>query len=202
MLNLKNALTALGLSLVLAACASGVTSEVTRFHRGAPPQGETIAVVPMDEAKHGSLEFAAYSKLVADKLRAIGYKVVAPGSEADMLARMDYSVGPAQTRISNWSGSFVHYHFYRGRYYPWYFGPYWEEPLIYTDSVYPRALDLTMVRSGGEVVFEGHVRSIGRQQNINEIMPYLVTAMFHNFPGESGMTKVVTIRRDGEKSPW
>lgn len=202
MLNVKKSLLTLGMTCVLAACAAGVTSEVTRFHRGVPPLGQTIAVVPLDEAKLGGIEFATYAGLVAEKLEAMGYRVVADQGGAQVLAKLDYSVGPAQTRVQNWSGSYVHYHFYRGRHYPWYFGTYWDEPQVYTYSVYPRRLDLVMARADGEVVFEGHVRSIGQQQNLNEVMPYLVTAMFHNFPGESGVTKVVTIRKDGERDPY
>lgn len=30
----------------------------------------------------------------------------------------------------------------------------------------------------------------------------MVTAMFQNFPGESGVTKVVTIGKDGEPAPY
>ena len=45
--------------LLLGGCATSVTSEVTRFHKGAQPSGETIAVVPLADAKKGSLEFAA-----------------------------------------------------------------------------------------------------------------------------------------------
>jgi hypothetical protein len=199
---LNSVIAALGISIVLAACAAGVTSEVTRFHRGAPPQGETVAIVPLDEAKQGSLEFAAYSKMVADKLNTLGYRVVTPASNPDLLAKIDYQVGTAQTRIKKWSGSFVHYHFYRGHFHPWYFGSYWDEPLVYAQTVFMRRLDLVLAGARGDAWFEGHVRSVGRNDNLNEIMPYLVAAMFHNFPGESGVTKVVTIRKDGEAGPY
>jgi hypothetical protein len=45
-------------------------------------------------------------------------------------------------------------------------------------------------------LFEGRVRSSGRQGELAEVMPYLITALFQNFPGESGVTKVVTIEMD------
>ncbi len=115
---------------------------------------------------------------------------------------MDYSVGPAQTKIESWPRNFVRYHFYYGHYYPYYYGPYWDEPEIYSYTVYPRTLDLNIIRPSGESIFEGHVKSIGREQNLNEVMPYLVEAMFHSFPGESGMTKVVTIQKDGTARPY
>lgn len=188
--------------MLLGACAGQVTSEVTRFHRNGHPMGETIAVVPLDDAKRGSLEFDAYAGIVAAKLSQIGYTVVAADANPDLLAKMDFSVGPGETKIRSWPRNFVHYRFYYGYYYPYYFGHYWDEPYVYAYTVYPRSLDLTIVRAGGESLFEGHVKSFGQEQNINEVMPYLVEAMFHGFPGESGVTKVVTIQKDGAARPY
>ncbi len=115
---------------------------------------------------------------------------------------MDYAVGPAQTEIQTWPDDYVHYHFYYGRYYPYYYGHYWDEPSIYSYTVYPRTLDLRIVTADGVNVFEGHVKSIGREDNMNEVITYLIEAMFQNFPGESGVTKVVTIRKDGDARPY
>ena len=190
------------LVLLCAGCASQVTSEVTRFHQDMRPMGETVAIVPLDQARQGSLEFAAYAKLVAEKLTDIGYQVVAAGAKPDLLAKMDYAVGPAQTRIRSMPRNFVYYRFNYGYFHPYYFGNYWDQPEVYSYTVYPRTLDLTIVRASGESLFEGHVKSIGRQQNINQVMPYLVQAMFNNYPGESGVTKVVTIQKDGSKQPF
>ena len=192
----------LGLVLLLGGCASQVTSEVTRFHRDTKPMGETIAVTSMDETKQGSLEFATYAKMVETKLTEIGYKVVDVSARPDLLAKMDYSVGPAQTKIQSFPRNFVFYRFYYGYYHPYYFGKYWDEPEVYTYTIYPRSLDLNIVQATGESVFEGHVKSIGREQNINQVMPYLVEAMFNNYPGESGVTKVVTIEKDGTRQPY
>jgi hypothetical protein len=46
------------------------------------------------------------------------------------------------------------------------------------------------------VLFEGRVQSTGREREIARVMPYMITAMFNNFPGESGVTKVVTIEKN------
>ena len=192
----------LAMVMLLGACAGQVTSEVTRFHKDSQPRGETIAVVAGDASKQNSLEFAAYARIVAAKLIQIGYRVVPANARPLLLAKMDYSVGPAETKIKSWPRSYVHYRFSYGYYYPYYYGPYWDEPYVYSYTVYPRSLDLTIVRPNGESLFEGHVKSIGREQNINEVIPYLIEAMFHNFPGESGVTKVVTIQKDGTTQPY
>ncbi len=52
---------------------------------------------------------------------------------------------------------------------------------------------MDIIRADGEKLFEGRAVSIGRDNKMPEIMPYLAQAMFTNFPGESGVTKVVTI---------
>jgi len=47
-----------------------------------------------------------------------------------------------------------------------------------------------------ERLFEGRVESIGASRQMQEVMQYLITVLFSNFPGESGVTKVVTIEMD------
>ena len=48
---------------------------------------------------------------------------------------------------------------------------------------------------GGAAVplFEGRVESVGKDNRLADVMPYLVQAMFTDFPGTSGVTKQVTI---------
>ena len=79
---MKSVITMLFLSLLLLlqGCATSVTCEVTRYHEGAQPAGETIAIVPLDDARKGSLEFAAHANLVAEKLSELGYHVVDAGA--------------------------------------------------------------------------------------------------------------------------
>lgn len=190
------------MALVLSGCASQVTSEVTRFHRAAPPQGETIAILPFDQRNAGSLEFASYASLVAAKLSAIGYTVVTSGTP-QLYARMDYSVGRGETRIQSWSGNYVHYHFYYGHPHAYYLGSYWNEPSVYAYTVFPRQLNVNIVQvKDGSMLFEGKVKSYGVEAKLNDVMPYLVDAMFQNFPGESGVTRVVTIRKHGDEQLW
>jgi len=43
------------------------------------------------------------------------------------------------------------------------------------------------------VVFEGRVESVGRDKRLPEVMPYLVEALFTDFPGESGVTREIKV---------
>jgi hypothetical protein len=187
-------------ALAIAGCTSTVKSDVTRFHRNELPQGETIRVVAKDPARQGDIEFEHYAQMVRDKLREIGYTPVTGDQQAALTAQLDYSVSDKDTLVRSRPADFVVYHFAWGHYHdPYYFGFHhdWERE-TYTYTVYHRDLSLAILENGseGRHRFEGRVHSVGREQEIAKVMPYLVTALFKNFPGESGVTKVVEIERE------
>lgn len=188
--------------LALASCESTVSSDVVAFHEGPLPQGETIAVKPSDPAKEQSLEFRSYARLIGEELAKLGYDYVEePNASAALIAEVDYSVeaGPTDVQVDQPLQPYVRYHFNYGRYYdPFYFGFNNWAPQTYTTPTYLRNLTVNIVENDDtrERLFEGRVQSRGLQNQLPEIMPYLVTAMFRNFPGESGVTKVVTLERD------
>jgi len=187
--------------LFLSACTPTVRSEVVVFHKDGLPSGQTIRAEAIDTDKIRSLEFRNYAKLITDQLSRIGYVPVEdPNANVMLIAEFDYSVepGPLDVRVDRRSPR-VHYHFNYGRYYdPFYFGlnSAWAEH-IYATPTYLRKLNLNIIDANtGDRIFEGRVQSQGDQSELFEVMPYLVTALFANFPGESGVTKVVTIDRE------
>lgn len=192
--------------LVLSGCATRVTSDVTTFHEQVMPAGETIRVIPADAENVSSLEFRSYAARIEDELRKIGYTPVDDASAAtDLVAEVHYEVAPGPTQVySDNSRSYSRYYFGLGRYYnPWYVGfydpfydPLWNQPEVYSMPTYQRSLEMNIVDSDRqERVFEGRVESNGSESALPEVMPYLITAMFDNFPGESGTTKLVTIEK-------
>lgn len=189
---------------IVAGCTSRVSSDVVAFHNDPMPQGETIRVAPSDPAKEQSLEFRSYAQLIGQELNKLGYRYVDdPNAPATLVAEVDYSVesGPTDIQSDAPLQPFVRYHFFYGRYYdPFYYGINngWA-PDVYSTPTYIRNLSVNIVVNNGERdrVFEGRVQSRGIQDQLPEIMPYLVTAMFRNFPGESGVTKVVTLEENG-----
>lgn len=198
------ALLALPLLLLLGACTSSLKSDVVTFHEGPLPQGETIRVVPADPAKRGSLEFEHYAKLIREHLRKIGYTPVEQDQPSLLLAEVDYGVSEGVTEVRTEPRGYAHYHFYYGRFHdPFYYGfyPTWTwQPEVIAQTVYNRRLTLNIVSpeldGTDRVLFEGRVQSTGSEQEIARVMPYMITAMFNNFPGESGVTKVVTIEKN------
>jgi hypothetical protein len=183
---------------LLGACTVQVKSDVTRFHENALPRGETIRVVAAGPAAAADLEFRHYADMVAGHLKRIGYTPVAGDAPAQLTATLAWSVADKDTITRSRPDTFVSYHFAWGHYHdPWYFGVHdaWEDE-VYTYVVYHRDVSVVIADPAGKHLFEGRVHSAGREREISQVMPYLLTALFSNYPGESGVTKLVTIRRD------
>lgn len=217
----KMAVAAAGV-LLLSACATQFRSEVQSFHRLAQPAGETFRIVPAQSAKQGSLEFETYANLVRGEMARLGYKPVAVGAVADLDVTMDYAISDpvekVETRPAAFSSSLAFGYgpywgpYYGGGYYGYgrtgyygrgafgYYDPFWgaglfDYPEVYSYSVYTRKLNVNIARAGkdGEKLYEGKLESAGRDNRLPEVMPYMVQAMFRDFPGQSGITRKVVI---------
>lgn len=205
----------------LAACQQTIKSDVMRFHQLPRPNGEKIMIVPMKPQNNGSLEFATYATLVGNELGRYGY-VPADGAEPDLIVELDYGVdegrqvvrhSPSMIGSMYWGGYWGGY----GRFYrPWYmynrpffhpmmyggiYDPFGYYPLgmqagaVRTYMNYSRHLKMVIKpnRDGAQNLYEGEVKSRGRNNNLNEVMPYMVQAFFANFPGESGSSERVSV---------
>ena len=203
-MNLIRAFLMGALALFVTACTPSVKSDVVRFHNLPKPAGETFILVAKDAAKDGSLEFAQYAKLVGAKLVAEGYSAYAGDGQADIIVKVDYGVDEGQEKLESrpgWPMAFYDFHdrYYFDRFYHqrgFSYSLYARDVRSYT--VFTRYLNVDMESASGERLFEGSVVSVGRDRRLPEVLPYLAEAMFVNFPGESGVTKVVRIRKDGE----
>jgi Domain of unknown function (DUF4136) len=203
-------------TLVSACGTTQIASDVSRFHRLPAPQGETFRVVPSDAAKKGSLEFDAYATQVTAKLVQAGFRPADANSAATYDVRLDYMISGGKEKIASRPGlgvgyadpfffgggfgRFGGYAGYRGRhgyYYDPFYDPFYSsfnQSEVYSYTVYTRKLNLDIVKaSGGDKMFEGRVESTGSDNRMPEVMPYLVQALFTNFPGNSGVTQHVKI---------
>jgi len=209
----------IALILFLGACTTPFRSDVTRFHKLTLPEGESFVIVAKNPMRQDSLELKSYGKIVSSYLRREGY-IPAAGGEADLIVGIDFGISGPIERRRNTSYPFHFYgsfYFYGGRHWyphPWYdpyFGPYlyhpaynWRyssylyDPYDRTYLVYERVFEMVIKEKGGEVIFEGRAVSIGRGKELPKIMPYLIEALFVDFPGVDGSTEKVKIEpRDG-----
>jgi hypothetical protein len=72
------------------------------------------------------------------------------------------------------------------------FDPFYDGVREYT--VYKSFLDLDIVRRADNAqLFQGHVQARSRTDNLDKLVPPLVTAMFTGFPGQNGETVKITV---------
>lgn len=203
--------------VLLSACSMTVRNDVSSFHHMAAPNGESVAIIPLSLSQDAeSLEFQDYANLVRKQLTILGYTVTSK-EDADLLVELGYNVrrernsrrmpfGSRFDRFSPWYGAGYGYYnwynwrrnafFYNGFYDPFY-SPWRMDHRSHTQ--HSRNLMLDIRTSSGEKIYEGHVESIGSSRSLSRVMPYMIEAMFTNFPGESGEVKQIVVREDQEK---
>ncbi|SNS82302.1 protein of unknown function [Sphingomonas laterariae] len=187
----------LGYALAVAGCASSVPpAQVTRFHLGQPLARGEIVVEPLNPAMANSLEFRDQAEAVSAELARLGFRL-APGiSRSELVAVVAVTQG-FRDEMSGGSGMSVGI----GG------GSYGGGVGIGGGVSFPigksnsRQMVLTELavqlkrRSEGTVVWEGRARSEARAgtpyAEPSATVRRLASAMFKDFPGESGRTVTV-----------
>ena len=198
------------LAVFTAACSNTYRSDVTRFHKLPEPMGETVFITSSDPAKAGSLELAQYAGLLVPQLQSLGYSVVTD-PKADLVVEIDYDVTESERRYYSYGGypyyPYYHYGFGFGHHgfghhglghhgfghYGFGYAYYPQQTRIRT--IYTSRLVMKIQRANGELLFEGSALMNDYRDRLPKVMPYLVGAMFTNFPGQSGETEVVRLER-------
>ena len=203
------AMSALGLS----ACATGLRTQVSRFQALPSPEGQSFAIVPMNPADQGGLEFSGYAEQVAQHLQAVGYARAPSVDRATLVVHLGYGVSDPQTEIVSYPSSFGYGGYGYGLGYPYYWGRRayywgWNDPFWYgggyndirTYTYYVTEMDLDIRRRIDNVaLFEGKAKARSRTDTLNKVVPSLVEAMFTGFPGNSGETVKITIPPEGKQ---
>ena len=198
--------------IVLAAC-QGVTTEFTPFHTfsaASPPQGKTFILLP-GPSQEGSLEWAQYSNLVAQRLQSKGLRQVDSIRGADYAVSLTYAIDRGRTTsttMANYGqtspGRTTYTTTSVGRssvttqtYTPPTYGVTGYS--TYTGTVYDRGIRIaildvqqTLAQDKPVLVYEATGKSEGSSGNINEVLPSIIDAMFVDWPGRSGVTQTHT----------
>ena len=197
-------------ALGLSACASSITSTVSRYQAMPAAQGQTFFVVPGGGmATNGGLEFQRYAGIVAQQLQARGYAPAASAQSATMHVQLGYGIDQGQVR-------YVEDPFYRSRFGYGYGSPFfyprfgyrsrfsygWDDPFWYggygggVDSYveYHSQIDLHIrARGSNAPLFDGRAQARSQTNRLDVVIPSMVEAMFSGFPGRSGETVKITI---------
>ena len=202
-------------ALGLSACASSITSTVSRYQAMPAPQGQTFFVVPAGGmASNGGLEFQRYAGIIAQQLQARGYQPATNPHSANMIVQFGYGMDRGQVRYV--SDPFYDRYRYGGFYGPFGGGFYrprfgrfgglyswgWDDPFWYggygggIDSYveYHSQIDLHIRQAGTNApLFDGRAQARSETNRLDVVIPSLVDAMFTGFPGRSGETVRITI---------
>lgn len=210
--------------LLLGACATQISSDVTRFNNLNEPRGQTFIVKAKDAAQEGSLELAAYAGVVTNELTALGY-IPAGNQKPDLVVTIDFGVSePFEDKSYNRPPPYFGPTYfgrpwpYRNRYYSPYYYPYYDpffdgyggyyypspferyrysylyDTADYNRVVYERSFEMTIQKKDGPYVFEGRAVSVGASTNLPKVMPLIIKSLFEDFPGQNGTTVRVTVK--------
>lgn len=203
------AIAATALALLLAGCATPFEARVQQYQALPPIQGQTFHITPADSRLEGSLEFKTYAQIVADRLQKAGFRPTDTAADAQYLVRLDYGSGPGRERIATSPSVSMGYGWGGGWYgrsrWGWggwpgwggYYDPFWHQPEVYSYSVYPAFLEMTILRASDKAsLFEGRAETTTRVNDLTQSVPNLVDALFKNFPGERISSEVVKVPRN------
>ncbi len=200
------------LTLLLSGCAATLRSEVTSFHHWPPASDGRIFSFVRTPDQAQSLEHEAYENLIRAQLEKHGLRPAGANEVAPLRVEFNASITGRDVRVvetvlvDSWYGTpwygpgFYHpYWGYPGLYHP-YYGPAWggmpvarEQERRYT--VFHRELRLKITDAmNQQPVYEVTVRSDGKEGNLAKLMPYLAESAFRDFPGQSGVPRVVELK--------
>ena len=207
--------------LALAACATGLPTQVSRFQAMPAPQGQSFVIQAAKAENRGGLEFSQYADLVRHDLIALGYTEASSPRDATLLVTMDYGVDNGRERVvatpdlfaDSWGyGGFGHRPFFGRGYYggfgryrsPFFWGwhdPFWDYD-VQSYTLYTSFLDLNIRRTAdNQSLFEGHAQARSQTNELPRLVPDLVEAMFTGFPGNSGETVHITVMPERQARP-
>jgi hypothetical protein len=199
--------------LALAACATGLPTQVSRFQAMPAPEGQSFVIEAAKAENRGGLEFSQYADVVRRHLIALGYREASSPRDASFVVTMDYGVDNGRERVVATPDLFSDPWDYRGfGYRPFYgrfgyggFGRYrspffwgWRDPFwdydVRSYTLYTSHLDLNIRRTAdNQSLFEGHAMARSQTNDLPRLVPNLIEAMFTGFPGNSGETVHITV---------
>lgn len=192
------------LALVLSGCASQLSARVTSFEQWpSDVVGATYRIQP-NAQQENNLEFQAYADMVRAAIGATGLIEAQTDQAARFIVEFDYSNPESQVWVQEFADPFM----YGGpwpMYSPWgaYYGGYYggwgggfmmTPPVVNTPvEVYKNTLTLTIQDSAhdNKQVYQSTAVNQSSSDNLFEVMPYLVRAVFDGFPGRSGEVREV-----------
>lgn len=197
-------LLALGL---LSGCANTLGVKVTRFNQWpADAAGARFGFTAADPQR--TLELQAYQAQVSKALQGLGLLPAATGQAARFTVdvQADLSEQQRQWLVPVYSDQWVYRPAWRDAQGRWYSGHWVPAPLgpryvgdrSVTQTVQYSQLKLRITDSvSARTVFEATAVHEGSEDDLVEVMPYLVSGIFQDFPGANGQVRRLSFKLPG-----
>jgi hypothetical protein len=196
----------LALVMLQSGCASTLRSEVTSFQRW-PADAEGATFDFRTDPKHADdLEYHSYQQRLADELQLQGLQLAPQGQPPRFWLSFDYDSVNQRIRVQEpvyddrpiWVAPvWVNGRGWRGGY--WASDPFGPR-IIGSQTIEHdvRRLRLRVhIEDGQRRVYEATaLTQAGAEKSISQYMPYLIRAVFANFPGQDGQTRSVEFDTD------
>jgi hypothetical protein len=193
--------------LLLGGCASTFTSQVTSFHPTPLSLPDKSFIFDRTGEQEGNLEYRHYEELVRYQLIRQGFSDAQPASAARLKVSLAYNVTSRDVRVIEtvpvdpWYGPPYYGPAWPGfgRRGPFY-DPFWPMPPMMQQRdvqyrLFNRELKISIARvPGNEKLFDVTVLSEGTNGALAAVMPYMIESAFVDFPGPSGVARVVELK--------
>lgn len=191
-----------GALVLLSGCANTLSAKVTRFNQWpTDAAGHTYSFTAADPPRE--LELGAYQAQVGTELQRLGLKPAANGQQGRFVVALQANLSERQRKqlIPVYSDQWAYVPPWRdpqGRLY----GGHWIPDPMGVRYVGDREVSRTVQQSslqlrisepgvspGARTVFEATAVHEGSEEDLVEVVPYLIRGVFQDFPGANGQVR-------------
>jgi len=189
---------------LLAGCASTLTTNVTHFQHWpdlaltqTQPNNQTYRIAPAPAAIDNLLEWQTYADMIRAEIGPVGLTETQNSEDARFLVSFEYSDAMRQVLVERWSDPwFPHPWLGWGRYaggWGWgWGGAFSMHPVVMPVQAHENILTVSIQDLSNDTqVFRTTARTTTLQPQLHRVMPYLVRAVFEEFPGNNGQDREI-----------
>lgn len=187
--------------LALGGCASSLSARVTSYQQWpVGTQGEYYRIVPAPD-QAGNLQFGAFADMLRAAIGPTGLREAEGSARVRFDVHMEYANPVQQVWEQRYSDAYFFdgwmgptFGGYYGGWHGWGGGVFYSPPVVNVPvEVYRNTLTVTIFdqESNGREVYRATAVHTGTSDNLQAIMPYLMQAVFDDFPGSNGQVREV-----------
>jgi len=187
----------LACAVALSGCASNIVANVTTYQKWpSDATGQTYQIAAQANQNADNLEFQTVADMVRAGIGATGLVEATQGQSARFSVRLQYENPLTQIWVQRYADYYPYYPWgypfggYYGRPFGW--GGWYAPPMVTVPvQVHRNTLTLwiTDARQQNAEVYRATAIELGESDQWMGVMPYLVRAIFDDFPGNNGQVR-------------